>query len=371
MASEIRISRDSGTPYNASVDDPDPTAKGNGRYTVEMFTYPEDLFGSGASQYGKCWTMIYINVMANSGSIDPNSPGGGFGVVDLTEAEKRRKYGSYSQQRQNTTTAQAVGAAATAGAGAGLLSKFLSSGTSVGAAALGGAATGALAALPAAVTGTTNRETKRLQIAIQLPMPNNLIFNYNAEWGEDNTALFDLIMRTGRDVGNFDASSAMSNASDAALNQILKMNSVLGNGAISAATGLAANPKKELIFNGINFRRFTLEYRFYPKTFMEYYKVNSIINTLKYHMHPEYRGEGKYTFVYPSEFDILFYGEDGAENPWIGKMATCVLENMTVNYTPDGLWANHKDGVPNSVNISLVFKELAILTKDDIEKIGF
>lgn len=365
MTSEVRDSTLSSTTYTTSLDNPDPTAKGNGKYQVEMFTYPEDLFGSGASKYGKCWTAIYINVLANSGSIDPNSPGGAYGVVNLTEAEKARKLGSVSQQRQNTSTAQAIAA----GAAAGLLSSFLTGTGRTGAAA--GATAGVLATAPAAISGTTNRETKRLAIALQLPMPNNIIFNYSTDWGEDNTALFDLVMRTGKDLSNFDFSNAASNTMDAGLGQILRTNTLLGNGAISAATGLAANPKKEMVFNGVNFRRFTLEYKFYPKSYEEYYKAMLIINTLKYHMHPEYRGEGKYTFVYPSEFDIMFYGEDGRENPWIGKIATTVLENLTVNYTPDGIWVNHKDGVPNAVTVQLAFKELAILTKDDIAKVGF
>ena len=43
MASKSINSSDRGTAYNYNA-----SATGHGRYDVEMFTYPEDLFGFGA-----------------------------------------------------------------------------------------------------------------------------------------------------------------------------------------------------------------------------------------------------------------------------------------------------------------------------------
>jgi hypothetical protein len=83
-------------------------------------------------------------------------------------------------------------------------------------------------------------------------------------------------------------------------------------------------------------------------------------------MHPEYKSEGRYTFIYPSEFDITFFTNDGEENRWVTKIGTCILTDMSVNYTPDGQWVNHRDGAPNAFEVSLSFKELGILTKEDI-----
>lgn len=134
---------------------------------------------------------------------------------------------------------------------------------------------------------------------------------------------------------------------------------------------MAANPKKEMVFNSVNFRSFTLDYRFYPKSAKELETLYDIIYLLKYHMHPSFlNGATKMTYVYPSEFDITFFAKGTNENTYVNKIATCVLENMIVNNTPDGAWVAHENGAPNGVTIQLQFKELAILTKESIE-IGY
>jgi hypothetical protein len=101
--------------------------------------------------------------------------------------------------------------------------------------------------------------------------------------------------------------------------------------------------------------------------------IDTIIRLFKFHMHPEYKSEGRYTFIYPSEFDITFYTKDGSENKWVTKIATCVLTDMRVNYTPDGQWVSNEGNpgngagaAPNSYQISMTFKELSILTKDTV-----
>ena len=85
-------------------------------------------------------------------------------------------------------------------------------------------------------------------------------------------------------------------------------------------------------------------------------------------MHPEHKSAGNFTYIYPSEFDITFYTAGGKENTYVSKIATCILQSMRVNYTPDGQWATHENGAPVAVQISLSFKELTVLTKDKIDE---
>jgi len=125
-----------------------------------------------------------------------------------------------------------------------------------------------------------------------------------------------------------------------------------------------------MIFQGVNFRSFTVDYFFYPKTAAEAIRIRDIVQLLKYHMHPEFLADDRFTFVYPSEFDITFFTDAGTENEFIFKVGTCVLTNMSVNYTPDGLWVTHNNGVPNMMRVTLEFKELGIHTKDSIKQ-GF
>jgi hypothetical protein len=122
-----------------------------------------------------------------------------------------------------------------------------------------------------------------------------------------------------------------------------------------------------MIFSGVDFRNFTMDYLFYPKSMAETLYVKNIIDMLKFHMYPEYKSKERFTFIYPSEFDITFFvGTEGKENPWVNRVATSVLTNMAVNYTPQGVWAVHADGSPVMIQLSLTFKELSIITKDNL-----
>ena len=346
-------------------------AGSDGKYDIAFTTYPLDLFDSAAEKYARSWVMFNINVQSQS------SFGKQEQWVQLSDAEKRR---FTNFDTRNQTKFGAIGSAASTGAavtGSASLIKSLNSGQYSGVAKglVSGATAATVAVAPATLlAGTAKRETKRISTAIQLPMPNNLITGYTADWGADDTNLFDMMLRapgTAWEViktaatGTF--SDALTTAGDPLAALSLSANNAAMNGGVSAMTGLAVNPKKEMIFQGVGFRTFTVEYKFFPKNQQEMETIDSIILLFKYHMHPEYKTDGRYTFIYPSEFDITFFTNTGQENPWICKIATCVLTDMKVNYTPDGAWVAHDGGAPNAVQLSLTFRELSILTKEDIQ----
>ena len=57
------------------------------------------------------------------------------------------------------------------------------------------------------------------------------------------------------------------------------------------------------------------------------------------------------------------------ENPFYNKIATCVLKNVSVDYTPEGVRSFH-DGSPTSISMDLSFSETELMTKDKIN-IGY
>lgn len=349
-----------------------------GKYNVEQLTFPSDLFSAGPAKYNNSWMMININMLQQS-KYSKNTA-----MADLTEAERaadKRRDGE-ADARGNSQAGAIGNAALSAGVVRGatelgkvnmgsILTKSGAArnqaimkqaisvfGKAAGTAAVTGAAVGAVVL----TAGTASRETKRIAAAIQLPMPNQLTSAYNMKWGDDSTAMFDAMMRG---LGNF----APSSIGDAASAATLGTGKLVNAQGLSAATGLAYNPKKEMYFESVGFRQFTLNYDLYPKTAQEADIIRNIVFMLKFHMHPEYKSEGRYTFVYPSEFDITFYHR-GKENEWINKVATCVLTDLQVNYTPDGLWAAHSEGEPNKIQLSMTFRELTVLTKEMIDE-GF
>ena len=355
----------------------DVEARG-GKYAVEQLTFPQDLFG-GVSKYGYSWVMININMLEQSKYLREISD------VNLTQAEKDQDNRRNTQADQrNNSVAGAIANAAVSGAAVAAVKGIADTkfGKYLGPAASGargqmalkdlaailptalkGSALAAASVTPALLyAGTAKRETRRIAAAIQFPMPNDLITRYSMSWGEDPTNVFDAMMRGAGNLVQGGVTEGLAAAS-------LGLNSIAQNYGLSAATGLAVNPKKEMYFQSVGFRNFTLDYKFHPRNEQEALVLKNIIFQLKFHMHPEYKAEGRYTYIYPSEFDITFYHR-GEENQWVNKIATCVLTDMSVNYTPDGLWVQHDKGIPNTVNLSLQFRELTVLTKEMIDE-GF
>ena len=48
------------------------------------------------------------------------------------------------------------------------------------------------------------------------------------------------------------------------------------------------------------------------------------------------------------------------------RHTSCVLKDMSVNYTPNGMFNTFDDGMPTQINVTLSFVELAILTKQNL-----
>lgn len=147
--------------------------------------------------------------------------------------------------------------------------------------------------------------------------------------------------------------------------------------ATYSATGVAENPFKQLLFSGLDFRKFNFNFTLYPRSEKEAVIINNIIEVLRYHMHPEEKSfAGGRFFIAPSDFDIEFYrivdintpneSKDATvfENQFLYAISTCVLSDMTVNYTPSSEgFITHRDGSPIGVNIQMNFIETEILTK--------
>ena len=340
------------------------------RYTVQDFSYPNDLFAD--QRYGGNYVVFYINANVDSKLVREAQSNGTSFIEGVDRI--RSEFVETLEERGTSTTGLGVTAAAGV-AGGGVLASFLG---------VGGGATGVGAGLAAAGTtavasmaSTATREQKRLSTAIALHVPNQLQVRYGMQWSEDDTFALTALGEVGD--ATWSAISDFINSDDAADGSEAGLASRLGSvganmalrngpfaGAMSSATGLAANPKKEQVFKGINFREFSFEYQFFPRNSSEARNVQQIIHQFKYHMHPEFQKDSTFLYVYPSEFDIQYF-MNGTENPNLHRHASCVLTDMAINYTPNGVYSTFPDGQPTQINMTLTFRELALVTK---EKIG-
>lgn len=133
-----------------------------------------------------------------------------------------------------------------------------------------------------------------------------------------------------------------------------------GNDALKAF-GVPLNPTVEVLFSNTAQRQFIFNFLLGPRNEKESNTIKEIVKTLRYYAAPELGAMGLF-WIPPAEFDIMFFHQ-GIENRHIPKISTCVLEQIDVNYAPQGPYATFSNGHPVGVMIQLAFKEIEVVHK--------
>lgn len=152
-------------------------------------------------------------------------------------------------------------------------------------------------------------------------------------------------------------------------------------GSLEKVWGQTENTRKEQVFNDSAPRTFTFNYQLVPRNAQESIAIREIIKQFRQHMRPELSaasGQGAF-YIMPNEFDIVMYTsnkKDGKTiydiNPFLPRIATSVLTNVEVDYTPNGFWAANKtDGSPSMIMLTLTFNEIEPLHRDMVEQGGY
>jgi hypothetical protein len=209
------------------------------KYDVTTHAYPSDLMGS--PTYGGNYVIFYINVNIDSKLLKDGSSG------SIITDDK-----SFTRERGPLLASNLSGAGLVSGAVTGTALK----GAAVGGVGFGKAAVGAaVAAAPGAIglgaaaslAGSTNRQQQRLKTAIALHIPNQLQIRYGVQYSEEDTSTAVMAPLLGsaaiKAIGNFSGGELLGTVKEgaAALGLAFGPNA----GAVSAATGLAFNPRKE------------------------------------------------------------------------------------------------------------------------------
>jgi len=230
-----------------------------------------------------------------------------------------------------------------------------------------------------------NRKTSRTTVGIRLYMPDTLSWSFQNQFSE--SALSSTL--PGMALGVAGASDSAiksikelidSGGDPAKLASLSKKGNefkALGAEAVGRATGdvnfalntfgMALNPQIDVIYETPVLRSFNFEFIFAPRSQEEGKAVYDIIQAFKFHAAPEIlKGGGVFGryFVPPSDFDIEF------SNQKMGKISSCVLEDITVDYGATGS-AFYRDDMPVHTRLTLRFKELEYITKELIHEKGY
>jgi hypothetical protein len=134
------------------------------------------------------------------------------------------------------------------------------------------------------------------------------------------------------------------------------------------STGMITNPYLTAIFEGVGFREFQFRFKFTPHSEEDCDTIDSIIKRFREAALPD-QTLGGLVFTYPMEIGIeCKFNSD--QNMWLQSFKRSVITSIDVAYGIGAQWSTFRNGFPTVVVLSLRFKEIQIIVRDDISK-GF
>jgi hypothetical protein len=137
--------------------------------------------------------------------------------------------------------------------------------------------------------------------------------------------------------------------------------------AVPALLRQRVNQRLEVIFKSVNLLTHTFTLKMTARTRTEADQIQNIITVFKYGMLPGMRpgpgGTADMFFSFPYEWMIQFSPK---HQEHLFAIQRSVLTDMAVDYAGAHQLAFFNDGRPVSVDISLTFKELRIITRDHL-----
>ena len=220
-------------------------------------------------------------------------------------------------------------------------------------------------------------------------MPNNLGTSYGQNWGAlpltptarmaINATKMAINTGSSEQVSSY-VQKALQGAETTFAASVLAggLNSLPGvsgfdtNNLLGLTQGVGVNTTIELFWSGHGGQR-SANFRILmsPRHEKETEIVRDIVRAFKISMHPSKSPGGGAQSVggrfvqYPMAFQLKFMS-GSTEHEFINKFKPMVLENMSVEYTPDNVYATYANTSPVATVLTLTFKELKLLYADDI-----
>ena len=266
-------------------------------------------------------------------------------------------------------------------------------------------------------TSTTQLKSKG---KILLPIPDNVSFTDGPQWSDQSVGALG---RFGAQAIQEMMSGSPEKATDAVraaaevgkvdiVKRLLQRIGVDPNALAQNVAGKIANPYLQQVFQGVGMRQFDFNWKLVPRNEREQRAIHNIIRTLRKNVLPGFsdnfsegvgrdvsaignllsadlgatkdadgndltkeqttaltgRPEVDRWLTLPNIFNLRWM-YDGGEIDSLPKLKQCVCKNISVQYTPDGVWASRiMGGVPQPIayNLTMSFGEMSIITNSDV-----
>tara|TARA_A100000164_G_C21894757_1_gene767270 strand:- start:645 stop:1715 length:1071 start_codon:yes stop_codon:yes gene_type:complete len=208
---------------------------------------------------------------------------------------------------------------------------------------------------------------------IAIYMPQTLKFQFAADYGAAEIGMLggfaaklkDAFTTEGGFLSNLDTKSLLAQGGKAVEGAVTfgSLGTAEGLGAaIQRRTNIAPAAMTEMIFNGIDYRTFSFEFKFTPTSAKESELVHQILHYIKESMLPEKVGGSSIAaFTVPNEFVIRFM-QGTKINPYIDQIGLCACTGVDITYGGDK-FSTHPSGDPVTIDATLTFRELELVER--------
>lgn len=208
-------------------------------------------------------------------------------------------------------------------------------------------------------TGRTARTLKR----IALYMPPGVKVNYGTKW-EDASLGIRKSVGLGKEIISGGLMDALKQVVPRIADSVLGTTDEFKNDMEFSGKKIL-DPQSALLFKGVNFREFQFDFQLMARNYAETEAIRKIILAFKYAMHPGTGSTpGGAVWDYPEFFDIYLCTPT---RKYMFSIINAALTDMEVDYGGSGIPSFFREnGAPVDIRLSLQFKEMLVLTKDQI-----
>lgn len=157
--------------------------------------------------------------------------------------------------------------------------------------------------------------------------------------------------------------------------QSITGDSLSNNDVFGGISGAILNPNTELLFDSIDMRNFTLNFKLVPRYDTEAEVINKICKTFKAAMLPtkdpgkvfSMRNQGIVSsFIGVPKLCRVYFMAGPNENVNLPRFKMCAITEVNVSNTPDGVYATYYDGRPVATSLSISFQETKLVYAEEI-----
>ncbi len=153
---------------------------------------------------------------------------------------------------------------------------------------------------------------------------------------------------------------------------MMAVGKLVGQGAVQRATGSAAFSNTYATYGGPAFRTFQFQFSFKPLQWSDTTRARAILEFFKQGSFPKLIIGGLWrVYELPYVFTITYYDHNGAKHKHLPQISQSALTDLSVTYGGDMYTEFRRGSSPVQIDLSLSFREVALLSRDDVARMSY